>query len=407
MLEISLGVFFFTAIILILVLVILFARSKLVATGEVELTINQERKFKVPVGSKLLGVLTETGIHLPSACGGRGTCGQCHVQVLAGCGAILPTEMALITKREATQGARLACQATVKQETMIQVPEEVFGVKEWECTVRSNENISTLIKELILDLPPGEIIDFQAGSYVQIDCPPYRARYADFDVGSEYSGEWERLGLRGYEAGTEKPETRAYSMASYPEEKTFITLGVRVAIPPPGSPDTVPPGIVSSYIFSLKPGDKVTVSGPFGNFFATDTDNEMVFIGGGVGMAPMRSMIFDQLKRLKSKRKITFWYGARNSRELMYREHFDRLQEERGNFQCFFALSEPSPEEDWGGMTGFIHEALYEHYLKDHPAPEDCEYYLCGPPMMILAVRNMLDSLGVDPDNIFFDDFGG
>ena len=407
MLEIGLGVAFFTTIVLVLVLVILAARSKLVATGEVEVTVNEARKITALVGAKLLSSLAEAGIHLPSGCGAVGTCGQCRVQILAGGGAILPTETAHITKREATQGVRLACQVTVKQEMKVQVPDEVFGVKQWECTVRSNENIATLIKELVLDLPQGEAIDFRAGSYVQITCPPYRARFADFDIGPDYDGEWDRHELRRFESGTARPATRAYSMANYPEENGFVMLDVRIAIPPPGAPDTVPPGVVSSYIFGLRPGDNVTVSGPFGHFFAQDTDSEMIFVGGGVGMAPMRSHIFDQLKRLMSKRKITFWYGARNRRELMYREQFDRLQVEHDNFRWFVALSEPSPEDDWQGMTGFIHEVLYEHYLKDHPTPEDCEYYLCGPPMMIRAVRNMLDSLGVDPDDILFDDFGG
>jgi Na+-transporting NADH:ubiquinone oxidoreductase subunit F len=407
MLEIGLGVTLFTGIVLVLVLVILFARSKLVAMGEVDIIVNDTRKIRTRVGGKLLDILADADILLPSACGGMGTCGQCRARIPEGGGAVLPTERTHITRREIAQGDRLACQVTVKQEMAVQVPDEAFGVNQWECTVRSNENVVTLIKELVLELPPGEVIDFRAGGYVQITCPPYRLRFADLDIGAEYSGEWDRLKLRRYEAGTDRPTTRAYSLASYPEENDIVMLDIRVAIPPPGAPDSVPPGIVSSYLFGLKPGDKVTVSGPYGDFFATDTENEMIFVGGGVGMAPMRSHIFDQLKRLKSNRRISFWFGARNSRELLYREEFDRLQAEHDNFQWFTALSEPDPAEDWEGMTGYIHEALYEHYLKDHPAPEDCEYYLCGPPMMIKAVMNMLDSLGVDPDNIFYDDFGG
>jgi Na+-transporting NADH:ubiquinone oxidoreductase subunit F len=407
MLEIGLGVALFTSIILVLVLVILFARSKLVATGEVDVTVNESRTIRTQVGGKLLDVLADAGILLPSACGGMGTCGQCRVRILEGGGAVLPTERTHITRREVAQGERLACQLTVRQEMAVQVPDEAFGVNQWECTVRSNDNIATLIKELVLELPPGEVIDFRAGGYVQVTCPPYRLGFSDLDIGADYGGEWDRLNLWRYEAGTDRPATRAYSLASYPEENDIVMLDVRVAVPPPGARDSVPPGIVSSYIFGLKKGDKVTVSGPYGNFYATDTGNEMVFVGGGVGMAPMRSHIFDQLKRLKSERKITFWFGARNARELLYREEFDRLQAEHDNFRWFAALSEPDPEGDWKGMTGFIHEALYEHYLKDHPAPEDCEYYLCGPPMMIRAVMNMLDSLGVDPDNIFYDDFGG
>ncbi len=406
MLEISLGVALFTAIILVLVLLILFARSKLVPKGKVSVTINDERTVMAPLGGNLLDAIAEAGVYLPSSCG-VGQCGQCRVKVLKGGGEILPTEKVHITKREAADGIRLACQVAIRQHIKIEVPEEIFGVKRWQCMVRSNRNVATLIKELVLDLPPGEVIDFRAGGYVQVTCPPYRLRFSDLDIGAEYRGEWDRLHLWRYEAGTDRPATRAYSLANYPDEKDIIMLDVRVAVPPPGAPDSVPPGIVSSYIFGLKPGDKLTLSGPYGNFFATDTGNEMVFVGGGVGMAPMRSHIFDQLKRLKSERKITFWFGARNSRELLYREEFERLQAEHDNFRWFVALSEPDPAEDWQGMRGFIHEALYEHYLKDHPAPEDCEYYLCGPPMMIGAVMNMLDSLGVDPENIFFDDFGG
>ncbi len=406
MIEIGLGVALFTALVLMLVLAILGARSGLVATGEVAVVVNQTRTITVPVGGKLLDALAEAGVHLPSACGGVGTCGQCRLRVLAGGGAILPTERAQITKREAGQGARLACQVTVKRGMTIEVPDEVFGVQKWQCTVRSNRSISTLIKELVLDLPPGESAEFRAGSYVQIACPPYRTRFADFDIGAEYRGEWDRLDLWRHDAGTTEPTTRAYSMANHPEERSFIMLDIRIAIPPPGAPESVPPGVVSSYLFGLKPGDIVSVLGPYGHFFATETDREMVFVGGGVGMAPMRSHIFDQLKRLETGRKITFWYGARNKRELLYREDFDRLQAAHDNFAWFVALSDPDPAEPWEGMTGFIHEVLYQNYLKDHPAPENCEYYLCGPPMMIRAVMNMLDSLGVDPGSILFDDFG-
>lgn len=407
MFEISLGVIVFTTIVLTLVLVILAVRSQLVATGDVKIIVNETRPVKTPVGRKLLAALSEADIHLPSGCGGVGTCGQCRVQISEGGGAILPIEMTCITKREAAQGARLACQVTVRENIRVQVPEEIFGVEEWICTVRSNQNISTLIKELVLDLPPGETLGFRAGSYVQIACPTYRTRFVEFDIRSEYRSEWDRLDLWRYEAGTALPTTRAYSMTNYPEENTMIMLDVRLAIPPPGAPDTVPPGIVSSYMFGLEPGDKVTVRGPYGHFFATETDAEMVFVGGGVGMAPMRSHIFDQLKRLRTKRKITFWYGARNLRELLYRQEFDQLQQVHDNFDWFVAFSDPEPKDDWRGMTGFVHDALFEHYLKDHPTPEDCEYYLCGPPMMIRATRNMLDRLGVDPGNIFFDDFGG
>jgi Na+-transporting NADH:ubiquinone oxidoreductase subunit F len=407
MVEIGLGVALFTGIILCLVLVILVARARLVATGEVDIAVNQTRTVKGRVGDKLLGALSEVGIHLPSACGGVGTCGQCRLAVLAGGGAILPTEIAQITKREVAAGTRLACQVTIKQDMAVRVPEEVFGVKQWQCKVRSNTNVATFIKQLVLEMPPGETIDFRAGSYVQIACPPYRISFSDFDIEPEFREDWDRFDLWRYEVGTAKATTRAYSMANYAEESDIIMLVVRIAIPPPGAPESVPPGIVSSYLFSLKPGDEVTVSGPYGHFFASDSDAEMVFVGGGAGMAPMRAHIFDQLKCLKSKRNITFWYGARSRRELFFVEEFDRLQAELDNFQWFVALSEPRPEDEWDGRSGFIHEVLYEDYLKTHPAPEDCEYYLCGPPTMIRALRNMLDNLGVDPDNILFDDFGG
>lgn len=407
MFEIGLGVAFFTAIVLVLVLAVLAVRAKLVATGDVEITVNEATKFQAPVGQKLLAALAQAEIYLPSSCRGVGTCGLCRIQVLAGGGDLLPTETAHITNREAAQGLRLACQVTVREDISVRVADEVLGVREWVCTVRTNRHIATLIKELVLDLPAGETIEFRAGSYVQVFCPPYRARYRDFDIGEAYRGEWDRLDLWRHEAGTTEETSRPYSMANYPEENTEVMLDVRVAIPPPGSPDSVPPGVVSSYLFGLKPGDTLTVMGPYGHFFATDTDAEMVFVGGGVGMAPMRSHIFDQLKRLKSTRKISFWYGARNQRELLYKEDFEQLAEAHDNFLWFVALSDLEPEDDWPGMRGFIHEALYGHYLIDHAAPEECEYYLCGPPMMIIAVRSMLDSLGVDPDNIFLDDFGG
>lgn len=405
MIEIGLGVAFFTGVILCLVLVILIVRSRLVAAGRVRITVNDGRVIEGRVGDKLLGALTDAAIHIPSVCG-VGRCGLCRVNVLEGGGVILPTEVAQITKREAAEGVRLACQVAIKQDMMVRVPDEAFGVGQWECTVRSNANVATLIKELVLELPRGQTIDFRAGGYVQINCPPYQADFADFDIEPEFRDEWDRLNLWRCRAETSRSTTRAYSMANYPEENDVIMLVVRIAIPPPGALEAVPPGIVSSYLFNQKPGDKVSVSGPFGHFFAAETDNEMVFVGGGAGMAPLRSHILDQLKRLKTKRKITFWYGARSRRELFYDGDFDALQDVYKNFRWSVALSEPRPEDAWQGETGFIHDVLYECYLKDHSAPEDCEYYLCGPPMMVKAVRNMLDNLGVDPDNIFFDDFG-
>jgi len=406
-LEITLGVVLFTLIVLALVFVILYAKSKLVASGNVQVLINGERAIETPVGAKLLGALAEADLFVSSACGGGGTCGQCRVRVLQGGGAILPTEESHINKREARRGERLSCQLTVKQDMKIEVPEEVFGVRKWECSVRSNHNVATFIKELVLELPEGENVEFRAGGYIQIECPPYNLSYRDFDVDERFREDWDHYNLWRYTSVVKEPVMRAYSMANYPDEKGIIMLNVRIASPPPGADDDIPPGQMSSYIFGLKPGDKVTISGPFGDFFAKETDAEMIFIGGGAGMAPMRSHIFDQLKRLHSKRRITFWYGARSKREMFYVEDFDRLEKDYENFSWHVALSDPKPEDHWQGYTGFIHDVLYENYLKDHPAPEDCEYYMCGPPMMNSAVIGMLEDLGVEEDNILLDDFGG
>ncbi len=404
--EIILGIILFTLIIMLLVGVILGARSKLVATGDIEIVINDEKTIRTQAGGKLLGALANANLFVSSACGGGGTCAQCKVKIFEGGGSILPTEESHITKREAAEGDRLSCQVAVKQNMRIQVPEEVFGVKKWECTVRSNDNVATFIKELILELPEGEDVKFRAGGFIQIECPPHTVEYKNFSIGDEYRPDWDRFDLWRYKSVVKEDVVRAYSMANYPEEKGVILLNVRIASPPPNN-DDVPPGIMSSYIFNLKAGDKVTISGPFGEFFAKDTDKEMVFIGGGAGMAPMRSHIFDQLGRIKTKRKITFWYGARSLREMFYTEDFDQLAAEHDNFNWQVALSDPLPEDNWQGYTGFIHNVLYENYLKDHPAPEDCEYYMCGPPMMNAAVIKMLEDLGVERENIMLDDFGG
>jgi Na+-transporting NADH:ubiquinone oxidoreductase subunit F len=379
----------------------------LVSTGEVEININDdpEKSVKVPVGSKLLFALADKGIYVPSACGGQGTCGECKLVVKEGGGDVLPTEKGKLTRKQIKEGYRLSCQVAVKQNLKVEIPAEVFDIKKWECTVRSNRNVATFIKELILDLPEGENVEFRAGGYIQIEAPAHTVYYKDFDVEEQYRGDWDKFDLWRFVSKVDEPIVRAYSMANYPLERGMIMLNVRIASPPPRMPD-VPPGQMSSYIFSLKPGDKVTISGPYGEFFARETDNEMVFIGGGAGMAPMRSHIFDQLKRLDSKRKISFWYGARSLREAFYVEEFDKLQEEHPNFKWYLALSEPLPEDNWDGKVGFIHQVLYDSYLKDHPAPEDCEYYLCGPPLMISAVTKMLDDLGVEKENILFDDFG-
>ncbi len=406
MLEIILGVFFFTTIIIAMVLIILAARSLLLASGNVKITVNTERTIEVPLGGKLLGTLASAGLFVSSPCGGSGTCGQCRVKIFEGGGAILPTETSHINKRDARAGYRLSCQVAVKQDMKITLPEEVFGVKKWQCTVRSNHNVATFIKELVLELPAGENVEFRAGGYIQIECPPYSSTFKDFDIEDRFRNDWDRFNLWRYTSETMETVIRAYSMANYPDERGIIILNVRIATPPPKT-EVISPGRGSAYIFGLKCGDKINILGPFGDFFARDTDNEMIFIGGGAGMAPMRSHIFDQLCRIKSKRKISFWYGARSKNEMFYVDDFDRLAKENDNFQWHVALSDALPEDNWQGHTGFIHNVLYEEYLKNHPAPEDCEFYLCGPPMMGKAVIEMLLDLGVEHENIMFDDFGG
>ncbi len=404
--QIILGVIMFTLIVLLLVAIILSARSQLVSTGSIKIEINGEKIIEAESGGKLLQTLASNDVFLSSACGGGGTCAQCKCQVFAGGGSMLPTEESHFTRRDEREGWRLSCQTPVKEDMKIQVPEEVFGVKKWECTVESNPNMATFIKELTLKLPEGENVNFRAGGYVQLECPPYEINYSDFDIAEEYRGDWEHFGFFDIKAVNTETTIRAYSMANYPEEKGLVKFNIRIATPPPKS-QGIPAGIMSSWVFNLKPGDKVTVYGPFGEFFARDTDNEMVFIGGGAGMAPMRSHIFDQLKRLNSKRKMSFWYGARSLRELFYADEYNKLAEENENFQWHVALSDPQPEDNWEGLTGFIHNVLYEQYLKDHKAPEDCEYYMCGPPIMNKCVIDMLESLGVERDNILLDDFGG
>ncbi|MAE58670.1 MAG: NADH:ubiquinone reductase (Na(+)-transporting) subunit F, partial [Halobacteriovorax sp.] len=379
--EIVLGVLMFTVVVLALVLVILFAKSKLVSSGDVKLVINGEKTVMVPAGGKLLNVLADQKLFVSSACGGGGTCAQCKVKVHSGGGEILETEKSHITKKEAREGERLACQVAVKTDMEVEVEESVFGVKKWKCKVRSNDNVATFIKELVLELPDGESVPFRAGGYIQIERPGgLSIDYKDFDVEEQYRGDWDQFNLWQYNSTVQEDTIRAYSMANYPEEYGIIMLNVRIASPPPRAPKGTPPGKMSSYIFSLKPGDECTISGPFGEFFARDTDKEMVFVGGGAGMAPMRSHIFDQFRRIKTDRKVTFWYGARSKREMFYVEDFDMIQRENENFKWHVALSDALPSDNWEGYTGFIHNVLFEKYLKDHPAPEDCEYYLCGPP---------------------------
>lgn len=402
------SVIMFILIVVMLVVVILLAKSQLVPSGSVTISINDnpDNSLQVPIGGKLLNALAENKIYLPSACGGGGTCGECKCIVSDGGGDVLPTETSKLNRKQIREQYRLSCQVAVKDNMKIEVPAEVFDIRKWECKVQSNENVATFIKELILELPEGENVDFRAGGYIQIEAPEHVVNYSDFDIEDEYREDWDKFDMWKYVSKVDEPVLRAYSMASYPEEKGIIMLNVRIASPPPRMPD-VPPGQMSSYIFNLKPGDTVTISGPYGEFFAKETDAEMVFVGGGAGMAPMRSHIFDQLKRLNSKRKISFWYGARSRRESFYDDEFDQLAKDHDNFNWNLALSEPLPEDNWEGYTGFIHQVLHDNYLKDHPAPEDCEYYMCGPPMMNNAVIQMLEDLGVESENIMLDDFGG
>ncbi|MEO1084164.1 MAG: NADH:ubiquinone reductase (Na(+)-transporting) subunit F [Acidobacteriota bacterium] len=408
-LTIILGVTMFTVIIVTLVGLLMVARKYLVASGDVTITINNDpdKALTVPSGATLLNTLSANKIFIPSACGGKGSCGVCTVTVDDGGGAMLPTEKGFINRGEAREGCRLSCQVKVKSDMKIRVPDEVFSVRQWKCKVRSNENVATFIKELILELPKGETVPFEAGGYIQIECPPHVVKYEDFDIEEEYRGDWDQFNMWRYVSKVDEEVTRAYSMANYPAEEDIIMLNVRIASPPPRAPEGTPPGKMSSYIFGLKPGDDVTISGPYGEFFAKKTDAEMVFIGGGAGMAPMRSHIFEQFRTLKTDRKVTFWYGARSLREAFYSEHFDEIAEEFDNFEWHLALSDPQPEDNWDGKVGFIHQVLLDDYLSKHPAPEDLEYYICGPPLMLEACRVMLDSLGVEPENVLYDDFGG
>ena len=401
------GVIGFTVVILALVLVLMVAKAQLVPSGEVTIDVNgdPDKALNVKSGGTLLGALADAKIFVPSACGGKGSCGVCKVTVTDGGGEILPTETSHVSRGEAREGCRLSCQVKVKGDMAIELPPEVLDVKKWLCKVRSNDNVATFIKELVLELPEGEEVPFRAGGYIQIECPPHTVEYKNFEVAEEYREDWDKFDQWRYVSSVTEAEERAYSMANYPEEKGIIMLNVRIASPPPRTPD-VPPGIMSSYIFDLKPGDEVTISGPYGEFFAKDTQAEMIFVGGGAGMAPMRSHIYDQFKRIHTDRKVSFWYGARSLREAFYVEDFDAIQADNDNFAWHLALSEPLDEDNWDGYTGFIHQVLYDNYLKDHPAPEDCEYYLCGPPMMNDAVQKMLEDLGVEPENIAFDDFG-
>ncbi len=403
--DLIFGIALFTGLILLLTAIILLTRAWLFPSEPVRIRINGEREFTVTSGRRLLDVLAQSGLLLPAACGGRGTCGQCKVEVLSGAGAVLPTEAALLDKAEIAAHKRLACQVVVNRDLEIGVRPEMFGVKKWTCTVQSSRNVATFIRELILELPAGEPMPIEAGCYVIVECPPYEASFRDFDIDERFRHEWDRHDLWRFEAGTTVPVSRAYSLANYPGESGIVMLNVRIATPPPGADPDAPPGIVSSYLFRLAAGDPVTVSGPYGEFLARKTDREMVFIGGGAGMAPMRAHILDQLLRIQSTRKISFWYGARSLKELFYVDVFSALERDHPNFHWHAALSDPQPEDEWTGLTGLIHKVVYEHYLRDHPAPELCEYYVCGPPLMNVAVLIMLDDLGVEAVDIMLDDF--
>ncbi|MBE19766.1 MAG: NADH:ubiquinone reductase (Na(+)-transporting) subunit F [Gammaproteobacteria bacterium] len=404
--DIFLGVITFTLAVNLMILFILASRKFLVASGNIEIEMNEDpdRTLSVPAGGKLLQTLASENMFLSSACGGKGTCAQCKCLIVEGGGAILPTEESHFTNKEKREGWRLSCQVSVKDNLKIKVPEDVFGARKWECEVISNENVATFIKELILKLPEKEEVGFKAGGYVQMEIPPSEINFKDFDIDKKYHDDLERFNFWDNSIAISEPVVRAYSMANYPEEKGIMKFNVRIELPPPGT--DFPPGEMTSYLFNLKPGDRLTIFGPFGEFFANETEAEMIFIGGGAGMAPMRSHIFDQLLRLNSKRKITFYYGARSLKEVFYKEEYDDLAERFENFSWTLALDNPLPEDNWDGPKGFIHQVILDEYLNNHPSPEDCEYYLCGPPPMMSAVFGMLDSLGVEPEAIKFDDFG-
>ncbi len=397
-------------VIWILVAMLLFARRKLVPGGKVKIRINGEKEVEHERGCSLLQALSDEKVFVPSACGGGGSCGTCKGKVLSGGGEILPTELAHISRKMAADHYRLFCQVKVREDMEIEIPKEFFGIKKWKCRVVSNRNVATFIKELVLQLPEGECIDFRSGGYIQIDIPACTVPFSNINVEEKFRADWQKMGLFNLKMKNSSNTVRAYSMANYPAENQIIMLNVRIATPPfnrkKGAFEKVNPGVASSYIHSLKLGDEVMVSGPYGEFFVEEGRGEMMFIGGGAGMAPMRSHIFHQFKTLHTQRKTTFWYGGRSLQELFYMDDFQEIERENDNFSFHVALSDPLPDDHWTGPTGFIHQVIYDQYLKDHPAPEEIQYYICGPPMMLQAVLHMLDSLGVSPENIHYDDFG-
>ena len=407
--EVFFTIIVFTGVILVLVLILNFAESQLLPQVDVSIEINGEpdKSIITRPGSTLLSALAGQSIFLPSACGGGGTCAMCECQVLEGGGEILPTETGHISRKKAKDYWRLSCQVKVRENMVIHVPDEIFSIRKWECTVKSNKNVATFIKELVINLPEGENLKFQAGGYIQIDIPEYHnLTFNDFSVEDEYHPDWDKYKIWDLVANNHEPVFRAYSMANHPAEGNRVMLNVRIATPPPPLWDEAPPGLASSYIFNLKKGDKVNISGPYGEFFIKDSEKEMVYIGGGAGMAPMRSHLFHLFQTLKTGRKVSFWYGARSVREMFYDNDFKKIQNEFPNFSYQVALSEPEPEDNWDGPTGFIHQVLHDDYLKDHEDPTEVEYYMCGPPPMINACDNMLDSLGVEREMIAYDSFG-
>jgi len=404
---VGLSTLVFAGIIFFLTAMLQLFEAKFAQKGDCKITINdQEDPVVVAVGNNLLTTLSNQKIFLPSACGGGGTCALCKCQILEGGGDILPTETGLLTRREQKDHYRLACQVKIRGDMKIHIADEIFSIQKFECAVRSNYNVATFIKELVLELPVDQSLDFQAGGYIQIYMPEYKINFKDFNIEDEYHPDWDKFDLWSLKAENDDPSAfRAYSMASHPAEKGILILDVRIATPPPRDM-SLPPGIASSYIFNLKPGDKVMISGPYGEFFIKDTKREMVYIGGGAGMAPMRSHLFHLFHTVKTNRKVSYWYGARSKREMFYTEDFSSIEKDFSNFRYEVALSEPMPEDHWKGYTGFIHSVVLDNYLKHHDEPEEIEYYLCGPPLMIDAVQKMLDSLGVPEEMIAFDSFG-
>jgi Na+-transporting NADH:ubiquinone oxidoreductase subunit F len=406
MTEIALGTLLIVALIILLTLLVTGARAVLQPSTPVDIRVNEATTVGGATGQKLLNILNDGGIPVPSACAGAGTCGLCRVKTGAGAGAALPIEKARLSRRDLKEGMRLACQVVVRQALSVEVPEGILTAESWDCTVLSNAMLAPLIKELVLEVPLGHEFTFRAGAFVQVEAPPYQLDFSEIDVAEPHETTWATLGWRKLKATAGEPTARAYSVANTPADKGRIVLNIRLALPPPGAEDHVPPGIVSSYLFGLRPGDSVAVAGPFGDFHVLESEREMVFIGGGVGMAPLRAMIFDQLEQRTTTRRISFWYGGRSAADIFYKESFDALAEKHPNFSWSVALSEAAPEDNWSGPTGFIHDVAFSNYLERHPAPENCEYYLCGPPLMIQAVLAMLEDIGVEADSIFNDDFG-